>query len=90
MREQVGIRELKNGLSSILRRVRRGEIITVTHRDRPVAVIVPAAAGETDQVLKELVKAGRLSWSGGKPVGCTSPPRVRGPSVSEAVIEDRR
>ena len=90
MREQVGVRELKNSLSSILRRVRRGETVTVTHRDHPVAVIVPVGTGETDRVLKELVKAGRLSWSGGKPGGCTSPPRVRGPSVSEAVIEDRR
>src|ERR1700751_2501564 len=90
-KSQIGVRELKDKLSATLARVRRGEAITVTDRNRPVAVIVPAAAAEeADSVVRTLVKSGRVAWSGGKPVGLENAPRVRGPSVSDAVLEDRR
>jgi len=88
---QIGVRELKNRLSATLARVRRGEAITVTDRNRPVAVIVPAGAGEgTDAVIRTLVKSGRFAWVGGKPAGLNNAPRIRGRSVSDAVVEDRR
>jgi len=88
---QIGVRELKDKLSATLARVRRGEAITVTDRNRPIAVIVPAGtAEEADDVVRTLVKSGRLAWSGGKPVGLENAPLVRGPSVSDAVVEDRR
>lgn len=88
---QIGVRELKDKLSATLARVRRGEAITVTDRNRPVAVIVPAKAAEdAGAVVRTLVKSGRLAWSGGKPAGLEDAPRVRGPSVSDAVLEDRR
>jgi prevent-host-death family protein len=85
----VGVRELKQGLSAVLARVKKGEAVIVTDRHQPVAVVVPLRSGGTKTV-ERLVKAGRLSWSGGKPRGATRPPRVRGPSVADAVIEDRR
>jgi prevent-host-death family protein len=88
---RIGVRELKDRLSATLARVRRGEVITVTDRNQPVALIVPAEAAEdADTVVRTLVKSGRLAWSGGKPVGLENGPRVRGPSVSDAVVEDRR
>jgi prevent-host-death family protein len=88
---RVGVRELKDNLSATLARVRRGETVTVTDRNRAVALIVPAGIeGEEDVVVRTLVKSGRLAWSGGKPRGLDKAPRVRGPSVSEAVVEDRR
>ena len=88
---RIGVRELKNNLSATLARVQRGETVTVTDRNRAVAVIVPARAeGEEDVIVRTLVESGRLSWSGGKPAGLDKAPRVRGPSVSEAVVEDRR
>jgi prevent-host-death family protein len=88
---QIGVRELRDRLSATLARVRRGETITVTDRNRPVAVIVPAMAVEdADAVVRTLVKSGRLAWSGGKPAGLEDAPRVRGASVSDAVVEDRR
>jgi prevent-host-death family protein len=88
---RIGVRELKDQLSSTLARVRRGQTVTVTDRNRVVAVIVPARAdAEEDQVVRMLAKSGRLAWSGGKPAGLARAPRVRGPSVSEAVVEDRR
>jgi prevent-host-death family protein len=88
---QIGVRELKNRLSATLARVRRGETITVTDRNRPVAVIVPArAVEEAEGVVRSLVKSGLLAWSGGKPTGLEDASRVRGASVSDAVVEDRR
>lgn len=38
---EVGIRELRDGLSRHLARVREGHVITVTDHGRPVARIVP-------------------------------------------------
>jgi prevent-host-death family protein len=88
---RIGVRELKDKLSATLARVQRGETVTVTDRNRPVAVIVPVgASGEEDALVRTLVKSGRLAWSGGKPAGLEKAPPVRGPSVSDAVVEDRR
>ena len=88
---RIGVRELKDQLSATLARVRRGEAVTVTDRNKAVAVILPAPAeGEEDGVVRMLVKSGRLAWSGGKPHGLANPPRVRGRTVADAVVEDRR
>ncbi|MBI2895339.1 MAG: type II toxin-antitoxin system prevent-host-death family antitoxin [Deltaproteobacteria bacterium] len=85
----VGIRELKNSLSAYLERVRAGETMTVSDRGRPIALIVPLG-GPVEHTIRDLVRAGRLSWAGGKPQGSSRPPVVRGRPVSDAVIEDRR
>jgi prevent-host-death family protein len=88
---RIGIRELKDRLSATLARVQRGETVTVTDRNRPVALIVPVGAtGEAAALVRTLVKSGRLAWSGGKPAGLEKAPPVRGGSVSDAVVEDRR
>jgi prevent-host-death family protein len=86
----IGVRELKDNLSATLARVRRGAMVTVTDRNRPVAIIVPARSAGEEELVRTLVKSGRLAWSGGKPAGLAKAPRVRGPSVSDAVVEDRR
>jgi prevent-host-death family protein len=39
--ETVGIRELRQRASELLRRVERGESIEITDRGRPVAVLMP-------------------------------------------------
>lgn len=41
MSASVGIRELRNDLSRYLRRVRGGERLVVTDRNRPVALLTP-------------------------------------------------
>jgi prevent-host-death family protein len=86
----IGVRELKDKLSATLARVRRGATVTVTDRSRPVAVLVPPPNAGEEELVRTLVRSGRLAWSGGKPRGLAKAPRVRGPSVSEAVLEDRR
>lgn len=42
MAATVGIRELKNNLCALVRRVERGETLTVTAHGRPVALLGPA------------------------------------------------
>ncbi|MEZ5377647.1 MAG: type II toxin-antitoxin system prevent-host-death family antitoxin [Acidimicrobiales bacterium] len=53
---EVGIRELKNGLSKYIDRVRAGEEVIVTDRGRPVAKLSPLDA--SDGRLRELVASG--------------------------------
>ena len=45
-RSEVGIRELKNGLSKYVDRVRAGEEVIVTDRGRPVARLSPIDASD--------------------------------------------
>lgn len=47
MSRSVRIAELKAHLSAYLRRVKRGETVTVTDRDTPVAQLVPIEASGT-------------------------------------------
>lgn len=86
---RVGVRELKNETSAILRRVRAGESVIVTDRGAAFAVIVPHAERAPDPVLA-LIAEGRVTWGGGKPRGSARPARLRGPTVADAVLEDRR
>ncbi|HLI60955.1 MAG TPA: type II toxin-antitoxin system prevent-host-death family antitoxin [Solirubrobacteraceae bacterium] len=53
----VGIRELRQHASSLLRRVERGESIQITDRGRPVAVLAPLPDGDP---LDRLRAAGEL------------------------------
>jgi prevent-host-death family protein len=88
--ERVGVRRLRDGLSRYIKRVARGERIVVTEHDKPVAALGPVAESEEDRVLLDLVREGSAEWGGGKPEGARRPGRVKGPSVAEAVIEDRQ
>jgi prevent-host-death family protein len=42
--QQVGVRELRQQASQLLRRVEAGETIEITDRGRPVALLAPLAA----------------------------------------------
>jgi prevent-host-death family protein len=53
---EVGIRELKNGLSRYLDLVRNGEVVIVTDRGRPVARL--SSVDASHDRLAELVAAG--------------------------------
>jgi prevent-host-death family protein len=87
---QVGVRELKNRLSRYLKRVQAGEELTVTQRGRTVARIVPAEAPTIQRALEPLLRSGHASWSGGKPRGTVKPPVIRGRTISQFIVEDRR
>jgi prevent-host-death family protein len=88
----VGVRQLKAQLSEYLKRVERGEQVTVAHRGRPVAMLVPATTVGPTGWIRDLLAEGRAEWSGGKPRGLKveSRPKGRGKPASRMVIEDRR
>jgi prevent-host-death family protein len=86
----IGIKNLKNRLSYYLREVKKGEKILVTERDQVIATILPVERGEEDSKLLSLVKEGFASWKGGKPTGSHRPVKIKGRTVSEIVLEDRK
>ena len=90
MTAAVGVRELKNQLSLYLRKVKRGQSFTVTERGQVVALLVPANNSPDVRVVGELAKRGLGSWKGGKPIGGTRPPIIKGKAISQIVLEGRR
>jgi prevent-host-death family protein len=54
--ERVPMRELNQDTAGVLARVERGETVEITRHGRVIGRIVPAAAGELD----DLVAAGRV------------------------------
>jgi prevent-host-death family protein len=82
------IRELKAGLSGVIRKVQRGEIVTVRVRNRAVARIVPIAEGKGEAQLRQTPG---IAWKGGKPAGLRHGERVpRGVALAGWVAEDQR
>lgn len=85
----VGIREAKNRLSEYLRKVKAGERVVITERGKPIAVITKPR-GAVDERLEAMIRDGEATWGGGKPKGSKKRAKIKGASVSDAVIEDRR
>jgi len=86
----VGIRQLKARLSGYLKRVERGERVTVTDRGRAVALLTPIDPSGASEWIHALVAKGGACWGGGKPAGLRRRIDSRGKPASEMVIEDRR
>lgn len=91
MSETVGIAELRQNLSVYLRRVRAGERLVVTDRNRPVAQLVPAPSTGSD--LNRLIAEGEVSAprrSGGlpEPLKLAGDPQALSRALSE--IRDER
>lgn len=51
--ERIGIRELKQRASAIIRRVAGGETVEITDYGHPVARLVPVRAGQLEQLVAE-------------------------------------
>lgn len=87
---KVGIRELKAKLSAYLRRVKRGETISITEHGTVVGLLVPAPES-LEGAMKRVLDSGMAIWSGKKLGRCKKAGRVRGrPNLSDLIIEDRR
>jgi prevent-host-death family protein len=82
-----GIRALKQNASQVVARVAAGEIVTITDRGRPVALLTPIPGGRLDA----LVAAGRARPAKGRLVDLP-PPRAaagrRSPSKTLAEMRD--
>lgn len=86
MATRMGIRELRDTLTSTIRRVRAGETVEVTHDGEPVALLVP-------------IPKRRIDWliATGRATPAKRPFRVPGPGLpvtgtmtaSEALQQDR-
>jgi prevent-host-death family protein len=88
MRE-IGVRELKTALSSVLHKVDEGESIRVTMRGRPVADIVPAGTRRSGERLRALVAEGKVTPAS-RPQPRRSPrPLDTGRSASAIVLAER-
>jgi prevent-host-death family protein len=84
---QIGIRDLKQNASAVVRRVASGETIEITDRGHPVARIVPlrhASAAE------QLIAEGRMTPASGNRSNLPPLPPVPGrPLLSEALADLR-
>lgn len=58
MSDSVGVRELRQNISAVLRRVEAGERLIVTDRNRPVAELVPLSG--MGPGLRRLVAEGKV------------------------------
>lgn len=96
--KQARISELKNNLSKYLSYVRKGGVVRVFDRDRPVAELVPlgrggsAGSAQLAAVFDDLERKGVLRRGTGKlPAGFLEKPLPRPRrSVLEALIDERR
>jgi prevent-host-death family protein len=86
---EIGVRELKARLSSMLRKVEEGEQIKVTVRGRHIADIVPAGSPRSDDQLRALVAAGKVTPAA-RPRPRHAPRPLRtGRSASAIILAER-
>jgi prevent-host-death family protein len=82
----VGVRELRDGLSRHLAAVRSGRTVTVTDHGRPIARIVPVGRPTR---LEQLLAEGRVRRAGRRKERAPEPIAASG-TVSDLVGEQRR
>jgi prevent-host-death family protein len=80
---RVGVRELRQRASELLRLVERGETIEITDRGRPVALLVPLPDGSP---LDRLRQCGDIEPASGDIDDLPPPLAVRGVESPSAVL----
>jgi prevent-host-death family protein len=87
--QQASIREIRQNLSALLKRVKAGETLEVVERGRPVALLVPRPPA--DLALDRLIASGRvIRPAAGRLSDLGPPPKIRLPaSLSDALQEMR-
>ncbi len=81
----VGVRELKQHLSEYLERAARGELLRVTDRGRPKALLGPLPGRAR---VEEGIADGWITPGSGEPLGSVTR-RSGGQRVLDALAEDR-
>lgn len=82
----IGVRELRDGLSRHLAEVRAGRTLTVTDHGRPVARLVPVDA---PNALERLIDEGRVKLAHAKKRPAPKPTNT-GSTVSDLIGDQRR
>jgi antitoxin (DNA-binding transcriptional repressor) of toxin-antitoxin stability system len=85
MTEQIGIRELRDNLTSTIRRVRGGVTLEITHHHQPVALLTPVRRDR----LAALVQAGEVTPGTPLEEPLRAVPPEGSLTASEALEEDR-
>ena len=83
---RVGIRELKQNASSVIRRVANGETVEVTDRGRPVARIVPIQVSDP---YDRMVAEGEITVGNGRWAEIDPLPPLPGRTLSDALADLR-
>jgi prevent-host-death family protein len=90
----VGIKDLKNRLTSYLRKTKRGEEIVVTERGKPIALIQPIAGAvpvkSLEARLAKLAAQGAVQLPTRKPLKKIRRITVGGRPTSRLISEERR
>lgn len=86
----VGARELKTRLGGYLQQVRQGRSLVITDRGEPVAELKPLhRPNAEDGRLEQLKALGVVTRLENRPLASFRPVRGHGPSVSDAIVDDR-
>ena len=85
--DEVGVRELRQNLSVYLRRVKRGETLTVTEHGRPVASLAPLRTEMS--VLDRLIAEGKARPAEGDLADLPPPTGPISDRLSRALQEER-
>jgi prevent-host-death family protein len=85
--QRVGVRELRQNASAVLRRVAAGEVIEVTDRGRAVARIVPMHEASR---LGQLMAEGRASDATADLLDVKPIPRIKGKPLLSKTLADMR
>jgi prevent-host-death family protein len=83
----VSVRELKAKLSEFLDRAERGELVRVTDRGRPKAMLGPLPGKLR---LEEGIQQGWIAAGKGGPLAPVARVRTKGSLTSEAVLDEDR
>jgi prevent-host-death family protein len=83
---EIGVRELRDGLSRHLAEVRSGKTVTVTDHGRPIARIVPV---ERLTRLEQLREEGRVQPARKRKQPAPEPVQAQG-AVTDLIEEQRR
>jgi prevent-host-death family protein len=78
---------LREDLATYVGRARAGERIIITDRGEDVAELAPLSPEV--RLIRRLVADGTARWSGRRPALAGTDVMMDGPSLSEAVTEDR-
>jgi prevent-host-death family protein len=91
---EVGVRQLKNGLTRYLRLAQNGQCVLVTNRGQAVALLKRPdmdSAQTTEERLAAMAAAGKLIPAKKRgPMKPFKPLKLRGKPLSQTIIEDRR
>jgi prevent-host-death family protein len=84
----VGVRDLKEKLSSFIDEVRAGESILVTDRGKEAAILSPISSEY--RLVRFLETSGKVRWTGGKkPLGLSKEIVIEGKPLSSTILEER-